>query len=229
MRKAASGADYEVERRLEVREALAGLASLPELQRRVMLSTALEGRSHDEIATALGLSHGAVRGLIYRARATLRAAAAALTPAPLVHWAVRQQGSGAGRSAGLYEAIAGGGGAGLGGVLIKGGALVMSAGAIATAAGITQTHTHHHVRHQLTEVSALKRGIRRECTSARRRGRVGRCSAACRYHTPCVCREQGGCRPRADGTWRCVEWTWGSAPSGSCDHAWPDPACPLGP
>ena len=63
----------EVERRLEVRAALAGLASLPELQRRVMLSTALEGRSHDEVADALGLSHGAVRGLIYRARATLRA------------------------------------------------------------------------------------------------------------------------------------------------------------
>ena len=154
----ASGADYEVERRFAVREALAGLASLPELQRQVMLSTALEGRSHDEIATALGLSHGAVRGLIYRARATLRAAAAALTPAPLVHWAVRQQGSGAGRSAGLSEAIAGGGGAGLGGVLIKGGALVMSAGAIATAAGITQTQTHHHVRHQLTEASSLKQG-----------------------------------------------------------------------
>lgn len=59
------GADHEVERRLEVRDALAGsrLASLRELQRRVMLSTAVEGRSRDEIAAALGLTHGAVRGL----------------------------------------------------------------------------------------------------------------------------------------------------------------------
>ena len=32
---------------------------------------------------ALGLTHGAVRGLIYRARATLRAAAAAVIPGPL--------------------------------------------------------------------------------------------------------------------------------------------------
>ena len=150
----ASGADLEVERRLAVREALAGLASLPELQRQVMLSAALEGRSHDEIAAALGLTHGAVRGLIYRARATLRAAAAALTPAPLVHWAVRQQSAGTSRSAGLYEAIAGGGGAGLGGVIVKGGAIVVSAGAIATAAGITQGPTHRHADHRLVEASA---------------------------------------------------------------------------
>ena len=71
----AAGADHEVERRFAVRDALAGLALLPELQREVMLSAAFEGRSHDEIASALGLSHGAVRGLMYRARATLRAAA----------------------------------------------------------------------------------------------------------------------------------------------------------
>jgi hypothetical protein len=78
-----------------------------------MLSTALEGRSHDEVADALGLTHGAVRGLIYRARATLRAAAAALTPSPLVHWAARQEIAAGGRSAGVYEAIVGGGSGGL--------------------------------------------------------------------------------------------------------------------
>ena len=60
------GADQEVEQRFAAREALAGLAALPDLQRQVMLSTALEGRSHEEIADAFGLSHGAVRGLIYR-------------------------------------------------------------------------------------------------------------------------------------------------------------------
>jgi RNA polymerase sigma factor (sigma-70 family) len=139
-----SGADHEVERRLEVRDALAGLASLPEMQRRVMLSTALEGRSHDEIADALGLSHGAVRGLIYRARATLRAAAAALTPSPLLHWAARQEIAAGGRSAGIYEAVVGGGSAGLGGALFKGGALVVSAGALATATGLTGSHSSHH-------------------------------------------------------------------------------------
>jgi RNA polymerase sigma factor (sigma-70 family) len=143
-----SGADHEVERRLAVRDALAGLASLPELQRQVMLSTALEGRSHDEIADALGLSHGAVRGLIYRARATLRAAAAALTPSPLLHWAARQEVAAGGRSAGIYEAVVGGGSAGIGGLLFKGGALVVTAGALATAAGIsTNDSSHRSDRH----------------------------------------------------------------------------------
>src|SRR5947209_2300027 len=136
------GADHEVERRLAVREALAGLASLPELQRQAILSTAFDGRSHDEVAAALGLSHGAVRGLIYRARATLRAAAAALTPSPLVHWVARQTSSGSARSSAVYEALAGGGSAGLGGVLLKGGAVVVTAGALA-AAGINSSHSAH--------------------------------------------------------------------------------------
>jgi RNA polymerase sigma factor (sigma-70 family) len=138
----ASGADHEVERRLAVRQALAGLASLPDLQRQVMLSAAIEGQSHDEIAAALGLSHGAVRGLIYRARAALRAAAAAVTPSPLVHWAARQELGAGGRSAGVYEAIVGGGSAGVGGLLVKGGAVVVTAGALATAAGITTGPNH---------------------------------------------------------------------------------------
>jgi RNA polymerase sigma factor (sigma-70 family) len=138
----AGGADHEVERRLAVREALAGLASLPELQRQVILSTAFEGRSHDEVAAALGLSHGAVRGLIYRARATLRAAAAAVTPSPLIQWALRQSPATGGRSAAVLEAVAGTGSAGLGGVLLKGGAVV-AAGAIATAAGISASHVAH--------------------------------------------------------------------------------------
>ncbi len=142
----AGGAEDELEQRLDVRAALAGLASLPELQRRVMLSTAFEGRSHDEVADALGLSHGAVRGLIYRARATLRAAAAAVTPSPLIHWAVRQ-GGGSARSAAVVEALAGSGSVGIGSLLVKGGAVVAAAGAIATATGISG-HISHRSRHR---------------------------------------------------------------------------------
>ena len=139
------GVHDEFERRVAVREALAGLAALPALQREVMLSTALDGSSHDEVASELGLSHGAVRGLIYRARATLRAAAAALIPGPVVDWAARQEVVEAGAHPGaLLEALTGGGSAGIGGLLLKGGAVVMSAGALATAAGVgVGGHTHH--------------------------------------------------------------------------------------
>jgi RNA polymerase sigma factor (sigma-70 family) len=138
----ANGADFEAEQRMAARDALAGLAALPHLQREVMVGTAVDGMSHDELASALGLSSGAVRGLIYRARATLRAAAAAITPGPLISWALR---SGSGPGSGFYEALAGGGTAGIGGILVKGGAIAVTAGAIATATGISTSHkaVHH--------------------------------------------------------------------------------------
>jgi RNA polymerase sigma factor (sigma-70 family) len=148
----ARGADQEAEQRMAARDALAGLAALPDLQREVMVGTAVDGMSHEELASALGLSSGAVRGLIYRARATLRAAAAAITPGPLISWALR---SGSGPGAGLYEALAGGGTAGIGGILIKGGAIAATAGAIATASGISTSHTPVH--HRATPAVAAAR------------------------------------------------------------------------
>ncbi len=138
-------ADQVVERRLALRDALAGLASLPELQRQVMLSTALEGQSHHEVATALGLTHGAVRGLIYRARATLRGAAAVVVPGPLISWAAGQEIGAGGRAAALAEAIGGGGSAGVAGVLLKGGAIVATAGVMAGAAGVALHPNSHRV------------------------------------------------------------------------------------
>ena len=134
--RTAIGPDEEMERRAAAREALAGLAALPEPQRQVMFSTALEGRSHEEIAAGLGLSPGAVRGLIYRARATLRSAAAAIVPGPLLHWLVRRAGE-RGSAAGPLEAVAGGGAAGVAGLVLKGGAVVIAAGAIVAGTGIT--------------------------------------------------------------------------------------------
>jgi RNA polymerase sigma factor (sigma-70 family) len=157
------GTEDEFDRRLEARAALAGLASLPELQREVMLSTALEGRSHDEVADALGLSHGAVRGLIYRARATLRAAAAAVIPSPLVHWAARQ-GAGAGCSGAVVEALAGGGSVGIGGLIVKGGAVVAAAGAIATAAGIADHGSHRRAHREEAGIVGRSGAHRRTTT-----------------------------------------------------------------
>jgi RNA polymerase sigma factor (sigma-70 family) len=56
--------DQVVQQRLLARAALAGMASLPELQRQVLVSTTLDGASHEQVATALGLTNGSVRGLI---------------------------------------------------------------------------------------------------------------------------------------------------------------------
>jgi RNA polymerase sigma factor (sigma-70 family) len=154
----ANGADHEAEQRMAARAALAGLAALPHLQREVMVGTAVDGLSHDELASALGLSSGAVRGLIYRARATLRAAAAAVLPAPVINWALR---SGSGRASGVYEALGGGGSAGLGGILLKGGVIAATAGAIATA-GISTSQPGAHHRSTRSSEAGVQHAVRQQ-------------------------------------------------------------------
>ena len=142
-------ADAEFEIRQEVRETFAGLAALPELQRNVMLSTAVDGRSHEQIAAAYGLTKGAVRGLIYRARASLRAAVAAVTPAPVVAWLARHRvAPGHGAAAGEALAGAGAGSAGLAGVF-KSGAIVVGIAASTGGAGyaVLSSHGPASVRH----------------------------------------------------------------------------------
>jgi RNA polymerase sigma factor (sigma-70 family) len=168
----ANGADHEAERRMAAREALEGLAALPEMQREVMVSTAVDGLSHEEVASVLGLSSGAVRGLIYRARAALRAAAAALLPGPVIGWALR--GAERTRSPGVSEALAGGGSAALGGVLVKAGAIAVTAGALATA-GITsgrESHRHHHAARAAAAAAATSPTGQAGGQAARRAGRL---------------------------------------------------------
>ncbi|HEX5310021.1 MAG TPA: sigma-70 family RNA polymerase sigma factor [Solirubrobacteraceae bacterium] len=147
-----SGADApqaDLERRIAVREALAGLAALPEMQREALLRTAIEGHTHQQAAADLGLSEPALRGLVYRARASLRAAAGAIVPPPLLSWALEAGTRGTPvleRAAGIG---AGGGSAGLAGLLLKGGAVAVTAGAL--AGGIVANHERHAIdRHPRT-------------------------------------------------------------------------------
>jgi len=72
------------ERREGLREVVAAVGALPERQRDALVLRALEGRSYDEIALKLGVSDGAVRQLLNRARNTLRAGVTAVTPAGLL-------------------------------------------------------------------------------------------------------------------------------------------------
>ena len=131
-------------RGIAVRETLAEVAALPALQREAILLTAVGGDSHEQVASALGISHGAVRGLLYRARATLRDAAAAVIPQPLINWAA----GGAGKATPLAERVAelssAGGGLGVSGLLLKGAALSISVGALAAGGAIVPGHHHHH-------------------------------------------------------------------------------------
>ena len=111
----------EHERRAVVRRTLTELAALPERQREALLRIAVEGRSQDEVARQLGVSEGAVRQLVHRARLTLRAAATAVMPLPAATWL-------AGAGGGTAEAV---GSAGAAALLAKAGAVVLATGAVA--------------------------------------------------------------------------------------------------
>jgi RNA polymerase sigma factor (sigma-70 family) len=136
--------DAQVERKLAARAALADVAALPPMQRQAILMSAIDGHSREEVASALGLSDGAVRGLLYRARATLRAAAAAFGPAPLLRWATGQisrHAQSAGRAA---ETSAQGTGVEVGTNLMKGVAVaVVALGGGAAAVTLHNDRQHH--------------------------------------------------------------------------------------
>ena len=76
--------DQALERTQGLRDVLVAVQALPNRQRDAIVLRELEGRSYAEIALALGVTDGAVRQLLNRARNSLRAAAAAITPMPLL-------------------------------------------------------------------------------------------------------------------------------------------------
>jgi RNA polymerase sigma factor (sigma-70 family) len=124
---------------LALRETLSDMAALPQMQREVIFRTALAGQSHEEVALTLGITDGAVRGLLYRARATLRGAVTALTPPPLLAWMVS---AGQSPTAERIGEMAAGGGVGAGGLLVKGGLAALTATLVAGAAIV---HDHLHI------------------------------------------------------------------------------------
>ncbi len=140
---AADVADAAPELRAAVRDTLSRVAALPAMQRDAMLLSAIEGRSHEEVASALGISHVAVRGLLYRARSTLRAGAAALIPAPLLGWATQTASRLATATSGIADWAGGGGDFGIGKALLEAAAVAGTAAA-AVGAVFAPLHTNHH-------------------------------------------------------------------------------------
>lgn len=124
--------EEDVERRAVIRETLASVAALPDSQREALLRTAIEGDPRADIARDLGVTEGAVRQLVHRARTTLRAAATAITPMPLMAWIASAAPPGVDATARIAEIAAGVGTAGAGGIVIKSAAVVVAAAALTT-------------------------------------------------------------------------------------------------
>ena len=106
--------------RESVRGVVSGIKDLSPNQSRAATARFLEGRSHDEIASELGVTKGAARELISRARRNLRDAIPALSPVPLFA-----------KLKGSLSALFGGGSSSVGAAQLTAGAVavVVAAGA----------------------------------------------------------------------------------------------------
>jgi RNA polymerase sigma factor (sigma-70 family) len=118
------------ERGERLRSVMAAVQELPQRQRDAIVLQAMEGRTYEEIAEELGVSDGAVRQLLNRARNTLREAAAAVTPTGLLA-RFASSGGEAGVAERVAQAVSGAGG---GALILKAGATLVVAGAVAGGA-----------------------------------------------------------------------------------------------
>lgn len=157
-----------VGQRMAVFEALSEIKRLPDNQRAALLATALEGRSRAEVASLLGLSEGAVRQLVHRARSTVRAAVTAITPFPLLRWVSTRART---TPMATAELVAGAGGAGTGAIVLKVGALVAAGIGVAGVAGV-----HPGLGHRSTptvRIAAADAGLARSGSTPALAGVVG--------------------------------------------------------
>jgi RNA polymerase sigma factor (sigma-70 family) len=135
-----------LERRESVRSLFGGLRELPPQQREALVKRELEGRSHDEVASALGVSSGAARQLIFRARESLRVGFGSLLPMPLLRWLGEGGGDGA-----VGVAAGAGGGA----LAAKAAVAVFAAGA-AVSAGVAIDHEAHRPAAPVAEAAVSR-------------------------------------------------------------------------
>jgi RNA polymerase sigma factor (sigma-70 family) len=118
------------EQREEITRLMTGLRELPEPQRAAIVMRELEGLSHEQIAASLGLSGGAVRQSIYRARRALRQGLGLLVPLPVLRLLLEE-----GFTQGASATAAGGGA----GIAVKTGvAALLAAGTVTTGAVIKE-------------------------------------------------------------------------------------------
>jgi RNA polymerase sigma factor (sigma-70 family) len=140
-------AAFEQSERL--RATLDAVRELPERQRAALVLRELEGRSHEEIADALGVTKGSARQHLMRARTAVRSAVTAITPYPLIAKlaeAVSSPASGSWADAAV--------GAGAGATVMKLTAGVMATGAI--VGGAVGTDQVIHRRHQQAEAASTQ-------------------------------------------------------------------------
>ncbi|MGN6870457.1 MAG: RNA polymerase sigma factor [Solirubrobacteraceae bacterium] len=147
---AAAGPALEdvVQQRALAMSAMSEISRLPDRQRDALVGSALGGLGRAELAASMGLSEGAVRQLVHRARATVRTAVTAVTPWPLANWLASVPGGAGGTS----EVVAAAGALSGGGIVVKLGAL-LATGAVATGVVVGPGSQHPHARAQVSRAA----------------------------------------------------------------------------
>jgi RNA polymerase sigma factor (sigma-70 family) len=130
-----------VQQRALAMSAMSEISRLPERQRDALVGAALGGLGRAELAASMGLSEGAVRQLVHRARVTVRTAVTAVTPWPVANWLASVSG-GAGSTS---EVVAAASALSGGGIAVKLGALLVT-GAVATGVAVVPRSDHHQSR-----------------------------------------------------------------------------------
>jgi RNA polymerase sigma factor (sigma-70 family) len=149
-----------VQQRALAMSALSEISRLPQRQRDALVGSALGGLGRAELATSMGLSEGAVRQLVHRARATVRTAVTAITPWPLANWLASVPGGPGGTS----EVVAAAGALSGGGIAVKLGALLVT-GAVATGIAVVPGGHHDHPRAQPSRAAAAAAHARRSASA----------------------------------------------------------------
>ncbi|HEX3734709.1 MAG TPA: sigma-70 family RNA polymerase sigma factor [Solirubrobacterales bacterium] len=148
----------EVERREEMAELMERLRALPDPQRAAIVMRELEGLSHAEIAATLGVSGGAARQAIHRARVALRDGLGMLIPLPLLRLLIDHGAEAAGAGAGGAVAAGAAAGTGSTGAVLGGlgaGAAVKVGVATALIAGTVGAGVALHHSHGASEPQSL--------------------------------------------------------------------------
>jgi RNA polymerase sigma factor (sigma-70 family) len=150
------------EQREELEHLVNAICALPESQRQALVMREMEGVGHAEIAAKLHTSPTAVRGLIFRARTTLRNALGVLIPLPLLRWLLTDPTAAAAATGAATGAGAGGGGGAILGGAFGKAAVGLTAAVVAVGAGKAiddrRSGDHHPVTGPATARAATGTG-----------------------------------------------------------------------
>ena len=145
-------AEQVAERRMLAVDALGAVAELPARQHDAMVQMAFHGLSRAEVAESMGLSEGAVRQLVHRARAAVRTAVTAITPMPVLRWLYTPR-----SGSGLTEAALGAGTASGAGIALKVSVGAIVAGGVVAGGVFSAVAPHHRAATRLASRSQVAR------------------------------------------------------------------------